>query len=54
MDPCLPTGGKEVAGDTSNGDMKGPSSSSRCEADGGGGGGSVPEQRKLFAAVHIE
>ena len=50
------TDGKEVAGDTSNGDIKGLSSSSRCEvvADEGGGG-SVPDvQRKLFAVVHIE
>lgn len=56
MGACLLTDGKEVVGDTSNGDIKGPSSSSRCEADeGGGGDGSVPdEQRKLFAAVHIE
>lgn len=53
---CLLTDGKEVAGDTSNGDIKGLSSSSRCEvvADEGGGG-SVPDvQRKLFAVVHIE
>jgi len=54
MGACLLTG-KGVAEDMSNEDIKGLSSSSRCEADGGGGSESVPdEQRKLFAAVHIE
>jgi len=34
--------------------IKSPSSSRRCEGDGGGGGSVPAGQRKLFAVAHME